>query len=120
MSDTLSMPEFTVLLDRLASIESPRWHEGWLWFAHWGTDEIVAVAPGQSHLIFGTGSTGFVTTIRLLKICLANALYKPLKNLDAIALAVDLDGHSEVVRYGRGEIILEKGDIFSSRKKEMP
>ena len=25
------------LLDGLAYVESPRWHEGRLWFAHWGT-----------------------------------------------------------------------------------
>lgn len=32
-----------VLLDGLAYVESPRWHDGRLWFAHWGADEIVAV-----------------------------------------------------------------------------
>jgi lactate dehydrogenase-like 2-hydroxyacid dehydrogenase len=41
---------------------------------------------GQSHLIFGTGSTGYVTTMRLSNLCCANALYKPPENLDAIAL----------------------------------
>ena len=43
MSNASSMPEPTVLLDGLAYVESPRWHEGRLWFAHWGTGEIVAV-----------------------------------------------------------------------------
>ena len=32
-----------VLLDGLAYVESPRWHDDRLWFAHWGTGEIVAV-----------------------------------------------------------------------------
>lgn len=32
-----------VLLDGLAYVESPRWHDGRLWFAHWGANEIVAV-----------------------------------------------------------------------------
>ena len=32
-----------VLLGGLAMVESPRWHEGRLWFPHWGTPEIVAV-----------------------------------------------------------------------------
>jgi len=41
---------------------------------------------GQSHLIFGTGSTGSVTICPLSKLCYANANYKPLENLDAIAL----------------------------------
>src|SRR5438067_2344777 len=38
-----TMPAPTVLLDGLAYVQSPRWHEGRLWFAHWGTGEIVAV-----------------------------------------------------------------------------
>jgi sugar lactone lactonase YvrE len=38
-----SVPTPGVLLDGLAYVESPRWHEGRLWFAHWGTGEIVAV-----------------------------------------------------------------------------
>src|SRR4051794_26849548 len=32
-----------VLLSGLAYVESPRWHEDRLWFAHWGAEEIVAV-----------------------------------------------------------------------------
>jgi len=44
---------------------------------------------GQSHLIFGTGSTGCVTTSQLSKLCCINALYKPLENLDAIALMMN-------------------------------
>lgn len=42
MSYASSMPTPTVLLDGLAYVESPRWHEGRLWFVHWGTGEIVA------------------------------------------------------------------------------
>lgn len=43
MSNASSNSSPTVLLDGLAYVESPRWHEGRLWFAHWGTGEIVAV-----------------------------------------------------------------------------
>src|SRR6266699_6605807 len=43
MSNASSRPEPKVLLDGLAYVESPRWHEGRLWFPHWGTGEIVAV-----------------------------------------------------------------------------
>jgi hypothetical protein len=43
-------------------------------------------ASGQSHLNFGTGSTGCFTASWLPKLYRANALYKPLENLDAIAL----------------------------------
>jgi hypothetical protein len=41
---------------------------------------------GQTHLIFGIGPTGCVTTSQLLKLCYVYAPYKPLENLDAIAL----------------------------------
>lgn len=41
-----------VLLDGLAYVESPRWHDGRLWFAHWGTGEIVAVdLEGRSEVV---------------------------------------------------------------------
>lgn len=32
-----------VLLSDLGMGESPRWHDGRLWFSNWGTTEIVAV-----------------------------------------------------------------------------
>jgi sugar lactone lactonase YvrE len=37
------MAEPRVLLDGIAFGESPRWHDGRLWFADWGAQEIVAV-----------------------------------------------------------------------------
>ena len=39
----LHMKKTRVLLDELAYVESPRWHDGRLWFAHWGAGEVVAV-----------------------------------------------------------------------------
>jgi sugar lactone lactonase YvrE len=53
-----SMPEPTVLLDGLAYVESPRWHEGRLWFAHWGTGEIVAVDLDGNSEVTGHGPAG--------------------------------------------------------------
>ena len=41
-----------VLLDGLAIPESPRWHDGRLWFSNWGTREIVAVdLDGNSDVV---------------------------------------------------------------------
>ncbi len=52
MSNASSIPEPKVLLDGLAYAESPRWHHGRLWFAHWGTGEIVAVdLDGRSEVV---------------------------------------------------------------------
>jgi len=44
-----------ILLDGLAYVESPRWHEGRLWFAHWGTGEIVAVGLDGTSEVVGHG-----------------------------------------------------------------
>jgi hypothetical protein len=51
--------------------------------------------PGQSHLIFGTGSTGCVTISQFFKLYLADTHYRPPENLDAIALAGHMIATSE-------------------------
>jgi sugar lactone lactonase YvrE len=46
------MPELHTLLTGLAFGESPRWHEGRLWVADWGAQEILAVTlEGQREVI---------------------------------------------------------------------
>jgi sugar lactone lactonase YvrE len=57
-SDILSA---RVLLDGLAYVESARWHEERLWFAHWGTDEVIAVdLDGHSEVVaHGPGGLGW-------------------------------------------------------------
>jgi sugar lactone lactonase YvrE len=41
-----------VLLDGLAMPESPRWHDGRLWFSNWGAEQIVAVdLDGTSEVV---------------------------------------------------------------------
>jgi sugar lactone lactonase YvrE len=42
-----------VLLDGLAMPESPRWHDGRLWFSNWGTRQIVAVDLDGNSEVFG-------------------------------------------------------------------
>jgi sugar lactone lactonase YvrE len=55
------MPEPRVILSGLAYVESPRWRDGRLWFAHWGTDEVVAVGlDGKSEVVaHGPGGLGW-------------------------------------------------------------
>jgi sugar lactone lactonase YvrE len=59
MNSRPSVRASRVVLDGLAFVESARWHEGRLWFAHWGVGEIVAtdldghsevMAPGRRAL----------------------------------------------------------------------
>ena len=46
------MPEVQTVLTGLAFGESPRWHDGRLWFSNWGAQEIVAVdLEGKSEVI---------------------------------------------------------------------
>jgi sugar lactone lactonase YvrE len=48
-----------VLVDGLAYVESPRWHDGRLWFSHWGADEILAVDLDGTCEVVGEGPPGF-------------------------------------------------------------
>src|SRR5215471_9925739 len=45
VSKQVSLPELNTLLTGLAMGESPRWHDGRLWFSDWGAQEIIAVHP---------------------------------------------------------------------------
>ena len=47
-----------LLLDGLAYVESPRWHDDCLWFSHWGTEEIVAVDLDGTSEVVGRGPAG--------------------------------------------------------------
>jgi sugar lactone lactonase YvrE len=53
--------EARTLLTGLVIGESPRWHEDRLWFAHWGTEEIVAVdLEGNAEVVAkGPGGLGW-------------------------------------------------------------
>ena len=50
--------ETRVLLDGFGMGESPRWHEGRLWFSNWGTDEITAVDADGTSEVIGPGGGG--------------------------------------------------------------
>ena len=46
------MPEPHILIPGIALGESPRWHDGRLWFSDWGAQEVIAVDPdGRSEVI---------------------------------------------------------------------
>ena len=63
MASEIPASEARVLVDGLAITESPRWHEGRLWFSHWGAEEVLTVglegncevaAPGRPGLGWAT------------------------------------------------------------------
>jgi len=47
-----------VLLAGLAMPESPRWHDGRLWFSNWGTGQVVAVGLDGKSEVVGAGPDG--------------------------------------------------------------
>src|SRR2546421_1222976 len=53
-----SIGETRVLLGGLGMGESPRWHDGRLWFSDWGTNEIVAVDLDGNTEVMGRGGGG--------------------------------------------------------------
>ena len=54
------MPRPQTLMTGISFGESPRWHEGRLWFSDWGTQEVVAVDPeGNSEVVVSVPSSPF-------------------------------------------------------------
>ena len=47
-----------LLLDGLAMPESPRWHDGRLWFSNWGAEQIIAVDLAGNSEVMGRGPEG--------------------------------------------------------------
>ncbi len=114
MSNTSSNSSPTVLLDGLAYVESPRWHEGRLWFAHWGTGEIVAVDLDGTSEVTGHGPAGLGWSIDWLPDGRLLVTGKELLRREpdgSMVRHADLSGISsfgwnEVVVDGRGNIYL--------------
>jgi sugar lactone lactonase YvrE len=48
----VSEPE--VLMEGVVFGESPRWHDGRLWFSDWGAHQVIALDPGGSHQVMAT------------------------------------------------------------------
>ena len=101
-----------VLLDGLAYVESPRWHEDRLWFAHWGTEEIVAVDLDGKSEVVGQGAPALGWSIdwlpdgRLLVTGEELSRREPdgtmVRHADLSGLS--RDGWNEIVVDGRGNI----------------
>ena len=54
------MSELRTIMTGIVFGESPRWHEGRLWFADWARQEIIAVTPsGESEVVLSGPDQGF-------------------------------------------------------------
>jgi sugar lactone lactonase YvrE len=58
MAPKKSGPESQVLMEGIGLGESPRWHEGRLWFSDWVAQEVIALDPG--------GESEVITNVRSL------------------------------------------------------
>src|SRR6266702_8464769 len=57
---SLHMPELHTLLTGIVFGESPRWHEGRLWFSDWGAEELIAIdLEGNSEVVVRVRSFPF-------------------------------------------------------------
>ena len=116
------------LLTGLVIGESPRWHDGRLWFAHWGAGEIVAVDLEGNSEVVGEGPAGLgwsidwlpdgsllVTGERLVRREPDGSM---VPHADLSSLGVG--GFNEIVVDGRGNIYVNGGVDFEPGAGEAP
>jgi sugar lactone lactonase YvrE len=116
------------LLGGLQIGESPRWHDGRLWFAHWGTEEIVAVDLDGHAEVMAKGPPGLGWSIDWLPDGRLLVTGKPLNRIEADGSMVphaDLSGlgvigFNEIVVDSRGNVYVNGGATFQPGEGEPP
>jgi sugar lactone lactonase YvrE len=128
MSQEPEVLEAHPLLSGLVIGESPRWHDGRLWFAHWGAGEIVAVDVEGNSEVVGAGPAGLGWSIDWLPddrlLVTGEGLRRrepdgsmvPHADLSGLGVA----GFNEIVVDGRGNIYVNGGADFEPGAGEAP
>ncbi len=110
------MPHPRILLTSLVVGESPRWHEGRLWFANWGAEEIVAVdLEGKSEVVVQSPTAAGYSIDWLPDGCLLLTGRDLLRREPdgSLVTHADLSGLSDYSRYGWNEIVVDgRGNIY--------
>jgi sugar lactone lactonase YvrE len=102
------MAELQTLLTGLAFGESPRWHDGRLWFSDWTAQEIIAVDPwGKSEVVIRLPFLSFPFSIDWLpdgRLLIASSSERPLLRQEPDGTLVD---HADL-RRGFNEIVVDR------------
>jgi sugar lactone lactonase YvrE len=124
------MPEPQILMTGLAFGESPRWHEGRLWFSDWVAHEIIAVDPeGNSEVILRASFPSipmcidFLPDGRLLVVSSTEGLILKRETNGSLVTYADLNhlsarGWNEIVVDRRGNAYINGGgfDLMAGAK----
>ena len=110
----------TPLLTGLVIGESPRWHDGRLWFANWGAEEIVAVDADGNAEVAAKGPPGLGWSIDWLPDGRLLVTGRGLRRIEpdgsmvphADMSAAGVDDFNELVVDGRGNIYVNGGCDF--------
>jgi sugar lactone lactonase YvrE len=94
----VSAPE--VLLQGIVFGESPRWHDGRLWFSDWGAGQVIALDPGAGHEVMATVASfpmciDFLPDGRLLVVDSAQRRLLRRESDGSLAPHADLSGVSD-------------------------
>jgi sugar lactone lactonase YvrE len=115
------MPETQTLMTGLVVGESPRWHEGRLWFSNWGAGEIIAVDTEGNDEVMARGPTtipfcfDWLPDGRMLVVSGPEARLLRMESDGSFVTHADLGNlavaFNEIVADGRGNAYVNGGDF---------